>query len=79
MKVTLESTTQIVDLETPTGTVPARIWEGTTESGVRVHALITRIAIDRDEPRADEFERELKEQRAPSAKVGASYPARIVL
>ena len=40
MKVTLESTTKIVELNG----VQARIWEGTTEGGIRVHAFITRIA-----------------------------------
>jgi len=77
MKITIENTTKIVDLNG----VPARIWEGTTESGIPVHCFITRIAVPKD---ADEstlacFARELEEQRAPSAMIDASYPARLVL
>lgn len=33
MKVTLESTSKIVELATPQGTVPARIWEGAYGDG----------------------------------------------
>lgn len=36
MKISIESTTQIVALDG----VPARVWEGTTASGVRVQAFI---------------------------------------
>lgn len=74
MRVILEPTTKIVTLN---GT-PARIWEGATESGIKVHAYITRIAIDKDEPRADEFQRELQEQRVPSAEVLA-IPLRLII
>ena len=79
MKVTLESTTKIVGLR-PEGsdvTVPARVWEGTTESGIPVHAYITRIGVDRGED-ASQFERELQECRVPSAEVEA-IPVRLVL
>ena len=73
MRVNLESTTKIVELNG----VPARIWEGTTESGIRVHAFVTRIAAPED---ADltQFEAELKEQRKPSADV-QSIPLRLIL
>ena len=77
MKVQLESTTKIVQLETPTGTVPARIWEGTTESGIKCHAFITRIAVHKDDDAA-QFEKELIEQAAPSAGI-AAYPARLII
>jgi hypothetical protein len=36
MKVTLESTTKIVDINNG---VKARLWEGRTESGIEVHAF----------------------------------------
>lgn len=77
MKVTLESTSKVVELETPQGRVPARIWEGHTESGIPVHAYVTRIAA----PAAgdlQQFESELKETRAPSAAVEA-IPLRMIL
>lgn len=78
MKITLESTTKIVELQTSTGSVPARIWEGTTESGIAVHAFVTRIAVHKDLDQA-QFERELQEQRAPCRLIDGTYPARIVL
>lgn len=78
MKITLESTSKIIDIATPGGgSVPARIWEGTTESGIPVHCYVTRIAA----PAAydqNEFLRELQEHRAPSADV-AAIPLRLVL
>jgi len=73
MEVILESTTKIVEVNG----VPCRIWEGQTESGIAVHAFITRIAVHKDAD-ASQFERELQECRAPSPDVQA-YPARIIL
>lgn len=67
MKITVESTTKITHLNG----VPARIWEGQTESGIKVHCYITRVAIDKNEPRIEEFQKELQEQKAPSAEVEA--------
>ena len=74
MKITIESTTKITELNG----VPTRIWEGTTEGGIKVHCFITRIAIDKDEKRANEFEKELKEQKAPSPEVEV-YPLKMIL
>jgi hypothetical protein len=74
MRVTLESTSKIVVIDD----LPARVWEGETDSGIQVHAYITRMAIDKDEPRAEEFSRELLEQRPPSVAVGA-IPLRLIL
>lgn len=62
MKITIESTTQIVDINNG---VQARIWEGQTESGIPVVALITRIAADKDQ-NLEQLYRELKEQRLPT-------------
>lgn len=73
MKITLESTSKVVQLDG----VAARIWEGKTESGIEVHAFITRIAVHKDSDNS-QFESELCEQRAPSAAV-ESYPMRLVL
>ena len=85
MKIMLESTTKIVDLELVDGTrVPARVWQGKTASGIPVHAFITRIApeIPKTDPRIDEltaeFERELERCADPRASVSA-IPLHLVL
>jgi hypothetical protein len=79
MTVTLHATSKIVQLVTPEAPegVPARIWEGMTAAGIACHAYITRIAVARDLDAA-EFERELLEQRAPSAAMTV-IPTRLVL
>ena len=74
MKITIKSTTKITHLND----VPARIWEGETESGIKLHCYITRVAIDKDETRSEEFEKELQEQETPSAEVEA-IPLRLIL
>jgi hypothetical protein len=43
MKVTLESTSDHLVMKGPDGSVPARRWQGTTASGIVVHAYITRL------------------------------------
>jgi hypothetical protein len=80
MKITLENTTKIVKLVTEggSGEVPARIWEGTTDSGIPVHCFVTRIAVAKDADAA-QFERELLAQRPPSPAVAAAYPLRMIL
>jgi hypothetical protein len=55
-----------------------RIWEGKTESGIAVHAFITRVAVHKAEDCA-QFERELQETRPPSAEIAQVYPLRMVL
>ena len=81
MKITIESTTKIVELALHAGFDPARIsariWEGQTDSGIPVHCYVTRIAVDLDQDCA-QFERELKEQRAPSAAL-ETIPLRMIL
>lgn len=83
MKITIENTLRIVDLIVNGASVPARIWEGTTETGIPVHCFITRIAptvedIPENKAKFVEFERELKEQRKPSTDV-ATIPLRLIL
>lgn len=73
MKITIESTSKIVELNG----LPARIWEGHTESGIPVHCFITRVAVHKDENH-EQFERELQEQRVPSPDV-ESIPLRLIL
>jgi hypothetical protein len=77
MKLTIENTTKIVQLETPQGSVPARIWEGTTETGIPVHCYITRVSVASDQD-TSQFDRELSECRAPSPAVNA-LPLSLVL
>lgn len=78
MKVKLESTTKIVELTTKDGgTCQARIWEGVTESGIAVHAYITRIAVGEGED-CTQFEVELQECAKPSAAIEA-IPLRMIL
>lgn len=74
MKITIESTNKVVELDG----VPARIWEGKTDSGIKVHCFITRIAIDKNEVRTDEFERELQETRTPTVEI-QDIPFRLIL
>ncbi len=60
MKITIESTTRIINVD---GT-EARLWEGTSEGGVQIECLITRIAVHKDQD-LTQFEAELREQRRP--------------
>ena len=74
MKITLESTSQVVLI----AGVPARIWEGHTESGIAVHCAITRIAIH-DAADASQFEAELIETKPPSAAAQECFPMRMFI
>ena len=74
MKITIESTTKIVSLNG----IPARIWEGETASGIKIHCYITRLAIDENEKRTEEFEKELQEQKKPSFAIEA-IPLNLIL
>ncbi len=73
MKVTLESTTKIVKVNG----VFARVWEGHTETGIPVHAFVTRIAAPADADQT-QFALELVEHREPTPEV-AAIPYRLVL
>ena len=77
MQAKIESTSKVVTLNG----VPARIWEGQTESGVKILCYITRVAISKNEPtneELEEFKRELDEQRSPSV-VAAAIPLNLIL
>jgi hypothetical protein len=77
MKITIESTSKIVELVQFGTNIPARVWEGKTESGILVQCLVTRIAALKTDD-LSQFERELKETRAPSPDVQA-FPMRMIL
>jgi hypothetical protein len=76
MEITIKNTTKIVRLNG----VPARIWEGQTSTGIRVHCFITRISIDKDESPENiiQFTRELLEQEAPSKAI-EGYSLQLIL
>lgn len=78
MKITIESTTQIVNtIDRLSGQgMPARVWEGKTESGVKVVCLIARIAAQAGQD-LSEFDRELKEQKQPEAE--NVFPLRMIV
>jgi hypothetical protein len=73
VKLQIESTSKVVEFNG----VPARIWEGHTESGIPVHCFITRIAVEKTLD-TRQFDAELQEQRAPSPAV-EEYPLRMVI
>lgn len=89
MKITIESTSKIVEVEFlgdrgERHLIEARIWQGETDSGIPVQCFVTRIApeIDRSHPRIDEltaeFERELLETVDPRPSVRA-IPLRLMI
>jgi hypothetical protein len=73
VRVNLVSTSRVIDVNG----VPARVWQGRTESGIEVTALITRISVERTED-TTEFEAELQECVQASTHVDA-WPDRLVL
>jgi len=73
LTVTLKNTTQIVEVNG----VKMRVWEGSTDSGIAVQALIPRIAALKTDD-LSQFDRELTECAVPSAAVRA-FPARLIL
>lgn len=74
MRITIKSTDKLVQVNG----VPARIWEGETDSGIPVHCYVTRIAAPAAGADLTQFERELTEHAAPSAALQA-IPLRMVL
>lgn len=77
MKITIESTSQIVTIVQGVAEITARVWEGQTESGIKVACLIPRIMASRADD-LTQFDAELKEQRAPTAELDA-FPLRMII
>jgi len=50
MKLTLEPTDRIVQLNSVEGLVTARIWQGEDDRGTQVHAFIVRVAVPDSAP-----------------------------
>lgn len=78
MKLTIESTTKVVEFDLNGAKVPARIWEGQTDTGIPVHCFVTRVAVQKDLD-CTQFEKELQEHRPPSAEIDRVYPLRMIL
>jgi hypothetical protein len=83
MKITIESTSKMILLKESIDSdgIQARVWQGLTESGKPVLCYVTRIALAIENPtteQTEEFERELKSQRAPVAAAEA-IPMRLIL
>ncbi|MGH9249011.1 MAG: hypothetical protein ACRD0W_05785 [Acidimicrobiales bacterium] len=74
MRLTLESTTKLIEING----VPARVWEGATESGIAVFAFVTRVAVHEDADRS-QFEAELEAHRPPRNPDIDAIPNRLVL
>ncbi len=72
--MTIESTSKIVEVNG----VPCRMWEGESEHGIPCHCFITRVAVDKDEPKAEEFKIDLQEHKPPSAALYV-YPLRMII
>lgn len=73
MKQSLESTDKLVTFNN----VPARIWEGQSESGIKVQAFLTRIAIQEGENTV-QFEKELQQVQPPS-EAAMAIPLRMII
>lgn len=73
MTMTITSTSKVVTLDG----VQCRVWEGSTERGVKVHCFIPRVAV-RNGLDTAQFEAELQEQAVPSPEVEA-IPLRMIL
>lgn len=73
MTITISSTSRIVQASG----IDCRVWEGTTDGGVKVVVLIPRIAAPAGED-LSQFERELVEHRAPSA-IAQALPLRMII
>jgi len=79
MKITIQSTSEIVQIRTAefADSIACRLWEGKTESGIKVQCLIPRIAALQTE-NLEEFERELQKMQAPSEGIRA-FPLRMII
>jgi len=72
MKITVESTTKIIDV----GRGKARVWQGTTESGIPIACVIMRVAVRNGHP-TEQFEKELQEQAIPNRDAVEAFDSRM--
>lgn len=79
MTVILHNTDRIVTLVVDGKDVPARIWEGYTDTGIQCHAYITRIAVHQDLD-SSAFDRELQHKPRPLSKeLTDAIPLRLIV
>lgn len=80
MKLHLESTLKIVTLLVNGAEVPARIWQGESDTGIPVHCYITRVAVkDGQAPETyRQFEQALQEHAKARPEIEA-IPLRLIL
>ncbi len=76
MQIELQSTSLVVKILHNGAEVPARVWEGVTATGIKVQALVTRIAVEQTDNQA-QFDRELEKHREPPAV--CAFPLRMFL
>lgn len=69
MKITIERTSKVVNAYG----VPMHVWEGKTESGMRVACLVDHFMVE-SEDRLPQLDEEMKITKAPSAAVVAAFP-----
>ena len=76
MKITIKNTSKTVMVDD----VITRLWEGTTENGTIVYALIARVFHDKDldKDKVNEFSKDLKQVDPPSLPM-ISFPTRLIL
>lgn len=81
MRVTIENTPKIITLEGPHGEMAARVWEGTTESGIPVVCFVTRVLVQEGQPVEvyEKFARELKETAKATSRAAEAIPLRLIL
>jgi len=81
LKITIESTTEMVTIVDPlrrSDGVVCRVWEGETEGGVKVSVLIPRIAALKDQD-LTQFDKELTEMKPPSVDAFRVFPLRMII
>lgn len=74
MRAILNSTTKIVKING----IKTRVWEGISESGIKMHAYIALVGIDKNEKNTEQFDRELEQMQDPSVDIDRIPPAMII-
>ena len=80
MKITIESTAEIVSFERRGNAIDVRVWRGSTEEGVEIVALIAAVSPQSHDPAAHaQCERDLQEVTEESRVRARSIDPRFVL
>lgn len=81
MKVTLENTDRIVEVERQGRageSVPGRVWHGYTETGIPVVFVVTRVQVPAHCDQSA-FQRELQETAAPAGRDARAIDMRFII